>query len=302
MTEQSSPRKHELTLSLSDAGMARAAALLERVGHRSLQRLIARGMELVEWVENQQDMGRTVAAVIKSQPDKVYELSEREDLLAPRILAAVDQGQAPKPLLTEAREDGEKSGQPMYGDISAADIKPQAPAPAVPDKPGRSAKKRATAGKAAAAPSARTENRRMAIVNAHRHSDSGPVISLRRARMLSDSSSGVRAQISVPIVYQDKPLPAKLTPAHEPELKAAISTGYTASHFSMSEEDGHVLFYQFIPPKGWHHVEPGTGIRNFDATMNGGLGVLYPVQLALSYLADLEAIGGLKPVELAATA
>lgn len=309
MSEQAAKPKHEFVLSLSDSGLARANALLDRLGHRSLQRLVARGLELVEWVENQHDAGRTIASVVYGEEVQVFELRERPELIGIAPAHAVPSGPsiAPPPVQQAAApaEDQASVEQPapkMSGDNCATDISAHelaAPAPsraaekvaAMASRPPRD-RKRAPKPTLVSA-SSKTDNRRMAIVNAHRHSDEGPVINLASARRLSRSLGPIRAQISPPIAYQDKPLPGVLSLEHQAELQNAYSSGSAPTHFSINEADGYICFYEFIPPKGWHQVQPGTLMKSHDPNMFGTLTPLYPLKLAIDYLIDLEAAGGL---------
>jgi len=302
MTVQPVKPKHEFVLSLSDAGLARANVLLDRVGHRSLQRLVARGLELVEWVESQQDLGRTVASVVYGDEVQIAELKERSELLAAAPAHAIPSGasiapQTVQPVHTEEDQaSGVKSEAEMSGDSLAADIPPPAgPAEKVAAMASRTRdRKRAPKPKLVESTS-RASNRRMAVVNAHRHSDEGPVISLAAARRLSRALGPIKAQISPPIVYQDKPLPGILSLGQQAELQEAYSSGTAPTHFSINEADGFLCYYEFIPPKGWHQVHPGTLMRSFDPNMSPSLGILYPLKLAIDYLIDLEAAGGLTP-------
>lgn len=317
MSEQAAKPKHEFVLSLSDSGLARANALLDRLGHRSLQRLVARGLELVEWVENQQDDGRTIAGVVYGDEVQVFELRERQELIGAAPAHAVPSGPsiAPQPVHqgcpAEDQASVEKLPPEMSGDKCETDI--PAPSPTAPEPNsaadkvaamaarGTRDRKRAPKPTLVSSPS-RTDNRRMAVVNAHRHSDEGPVISLARARSLSRSLGPIRAQISPPIAYQDKPLPGVLTLEHQTELQNAYSSGSAPTHFSMNEADGFICFYEFIPPKGWHQVTPGTLMKSYDPNMFGSMSPLYPLKLAIDYLMDLEAAGGLVQAQQVASA
>lgn len=317
MSEQAAKPKHEFVLSLSDSGLARANALLDRLGHRSLQRLVARGLELVEWVENQQDDGRTIAGVVYGDEVQVFELRERQELIGAAPAHAVPSGPsiAPQPVHqarpAEDQASVEKLAPEMSGDNHATDISASPVAASAPsgaaDKVAAMAarapreRKRAPKPTLVSSPS-RTDNRRMAVVNAHRHSEEGPVISLARARSLSRSLGPIRAQISPPIAYQDKPLPGVLTLEHQAELQNAYSSGSAPTHFSMNEADGYICFYEFIPPKGWHQVTPGTLMKSYDPNMFGSMTPLYPLKLAIDYLMDLEAAGGLVQAQQVASA
>lgn len=289
MAEQSTPKKHEVILTLSDAGMARAAALLARLGHNSLPRMIARGMELVEWVENQQDQGRVIASVVygDDQADiSVRELQERPDLIggpAPLHVPAAAQPAvvtppAPAAEKTKPAEVEEPSAQPAEIQSSAAPQAESTNPKLVPRTKKAPLKQPATSTR-------RGENRRMAAANAQRHSDDGAVKTLHWVRWDCE-----RKRRSPPICYQGKPLPGSLSLEHKEELSAALNPGYGASHFLIAE-DGHLFFYEYTLRKGWHSVLPGTLVREYDPQMNGGLGCIFPIQLALSYLDDLNSSG-----------
>ncbi len=296
MAEQSTPKKHEVGLTLSDAGMARAAALLARQGHNSLQRMIARGLELVEWVEDQQEQGRIICSVVYGDSNSdisLRELQERPDLLggraplhvpapvqpvekAPVEVASVEQ-QEPTPVEVDAPEPAPAA--PVAESPAPSTSLPESANPKLVPRP-----KVAPAPKPAPRTS-RGENRRMAVANAHRHSDDGPVKTLNWVRWDCE-----RKRRTLPICYDGKPLPGALTLEHKEQLIAALNPGYGASHFLIAE-DGFVIFYEFVLRKGWHTVLPGTPVREFDPNMNSGLGCIYPVQLAVSYLNDLEGCG-----------
>lgn len=76
------PARHEIVFSMSEASMAKTQALMEKCGHTNLNLLLARGLALAEWVQDQMARGRMVGS-LDDNGEGFWELHERPELLAP---------------------------------------------------------------------------------------------------------------------------------------------------------------------------------------------------------------------------
>lgn len=287
MTGQTNPVKHEVVFTLSEQGKARATALLARCGHNNMSLLIARGLALVEWVEDQADLGRSVAGVMYGEGEDgeplIAELQERSELLKPlpRLQSVpVKESEPVTPTSAPAAQV-----EPAPAPAAVVTAQAPAPAPASTVSPELSAKlvpRPKTAPAPAPAPRRRGQNRRAAQLNAHLPDDNGPVKTFTWVRW----KCGQEKRSPPILIGDDRALPGELRLEHLAELERMSVDARHATHFLVTK-DGFLFFYGFVPGKGWHFLEDGSMQLRYDDQCNGGLFAIFPVVMAVEYLRRL---------------
>lgn len=287
MNTQARPGRHEVGFSFTDASKARADQLLDKCGHNDLRLLMARGLALVEWVEDQLAQGRIVASVRQVSGEEggsaTVKLVERPELLAPksRALHVVSNSPAaPIPLPADEPEpvDTLHDSAPVELDLEA---KRKALAAVIAENPKLKARPKVAAKPEESRRNRSTVNRRAELALAHKVNDvSGPIKSFVWVRAHCE----VRGK-KAPIMYRDKALPGTLANAHMEHLEAAINVDSRVSHFQINDY-GDLSFYGYISGRGWCSLEIGTLAYYPDPNLAAGIGFVFPVALALDYLRD----------------
>lgn len=277
MSDQTGPVRYDLMFSMSEASHGRVNQLLQQCGHNNVNLLLARGLALVQWVEEQQDLGRTIGAVLyDGESVDVAELSEREELLRPQP--------RPQALPVRAIETTEK---PLP-------VRNTAPAPAPAPEPVPLASTDASVnpklvarekkpGPPAAPPRYRAPSGREQQLRAHIPNDVGPVKTYTWVRWRAELD-GRKPPI---LIGDDRVLPGELTVDHLSELERMLVDAKHATHFQVGV-DGFLSYYAFLPGNGtrggWRYVEEGSMQLRKDPHLEGGLFAIFPVIMAVEYL------------------
>lgn len=291
--------RHEVLFTMGDESKAKVDALLRQCGHNNLNLLLARGLALVQWVEDQAEQGRTVAAVVyadqneRGRADQVFELVERADLLKPRqqALAAVPVAAVP-PIAAEVAEapatSPEAAPAPSAEPTTPVKASKAAPNPKLVARP-----KTPPAKKAAGRTPRGSRNRALEVLNAHRVSDeSGPVKSYTWVRWRAEMDKKLP-----PIhVGDNRALPGELGPQHLEELERMSKDARHATHFKIGQW-GELCYYGFEPGRGWCYLEDCSMRLLPDTYCDGGLFAVFPVVMAIEYLQKLA-----NPLRASATA
>jgi hypothetical protein len=297
---------------MGDASMARAQDLLRQCHHNNLPLLMARGLALVEWVEEQAAQGRTIASVKYAEEGEepvIYELQERPELLRPQPKPVLTVAPAPAATPVAAPQPApEPEPQPAL-EPEPEPVVAQTPEPAPEPEPVEmaaeetppspplegEAKRRAfdalrqqnpklvPGAKAAPAPArpapARTPNRRAEIAMAHKENDmAGPIKSFQW--LVNDCN---RLKMRPPLHYKQRGLPGDLVTMHLEHLEQAIGTDSRVTHFRVNDF-GDITFYAFLYGKGWCVLEVGQQAFYLCESVNAGVSPVFPVALAIEYL------------------
>lgn len=262
MSDQAGPVRYDVMFSMSEASHARVNHLLRQCGHNNLNLLLARGLALAQWVEDQQALGRTIGAVLYGEEGAdVSELEERSELLMP---------------------------QPRPQPITAKPVEvPTEPAPAVAPEPAVNpklvARPKSTPTKPASQPRHRAPSGREQQLRAHIPNDNGPVKSFAWVRWKCDQEKR-----KPPILIgDDRALPGELAMEHLAELERMQVDARHATHFLITV-DGFLSFYGYQPGNGtrggWCYVEEGSMQLRKDEHCTAGLFAIFPVVMAVEYL------------------
>lgn len=279
MSGQTPQPKHEVVFTLSPAGKTRADALLARCGHRNMSLMIARGLALVEWVEDQIDEGRTVAGVIYGEGDDgnalFTELQERPELLKP----------VQRPTAAPAVQDAPTASVAAPETIQAPAPRPaSAPVPVATSattNPKLVARERRPPPPAPA-PRPRSPNRRAEKMTAHIPNDDGPVKTYRWVRWKAEQTN-----LLPPIqIGEDRVLPGELNMRHLADLEYMAAQARHVTHFKITK-DGDLSYYAYAPKKGWCYVEMCSMQLYKDTNCAGGLFAIFPIVMAIEYLQRL---------------
>lgn len=264
MSDQAGPVRYDLMFSMSEASHGRVNQLLQQCGHNNVNLLLARGLALVQWVEDQQDLGRTIGAVLYDGKNvDVAELTERPELLKPQPRP---QSIPLKP--AEACVEAKPEPEPVAGADAPVNPKlvPREKKPTPPPPPRYRA------------PSGREQQLRAHIPN-----DNGPVKTYTWVRWKCEMDKR-----KPPILIgDDRALPGELTQDHLPELERMLVDAKHATHFLVTV-DGFLSYYAFQPGNGtrggWSYVEEGSMQLRKDQQCNAGLFAIFPVVMAVEYL------------------
>lgn len=261
MSQPTGPTRHEVLFSMSDASKARVDQLLAKCGHKSLNLLLARGLELAQWVEDQSALGHAVAAVTEDG-DVMDLLEERPELLKPQP--------RPQAITTAVQE------------TAPAPIVPPTPAASLTstDNPRLMAREKSPS-KAPARQRDRAPNGRVAKLNAHLPDDDGPIKTVTWLRWDCERRKGM------PLIYigTERALPGELNLSHLEALETALRETRHATHFKITEM-GDLAFYGFDNQKGWCYMEDCS--RRLFPDPHSGLHSIFPVVMAAEYLQRLS--------------
>ncbi len=281
MSTPAGPVRHDIMFSMSDASQERVNLLLSQCGHKSLNLLLARGLALVQWVEDQQGQGRCIAALTCGDdiPDDVIELEERPELLRPQL--------RPQPLHSPV-----KAQEPVPVQESAPVVEPT---PAPKPEPVASTAPRIDPAKLVPRPKNpppmkqpkyRAPSGREQVLRAHIPNDNGPIKSHTWVRWKCE----MEKRLPPILIGDDRALPGELTLDHLPELERMLTDARHATHFLVSKE-GFLYFYGFQAGNGkrggWCYVEEGSMQLRKDDHCDGGLFAIFPVVMAVEYLRRL---------------
>lgn len=272
------PVRHDIMFSMSEASKARVDGLLRQCGHTNLNLLLARGLALVQWVEDQQGQGRCIAALTVGDdlPEDVIELEERPELLKPpprpQSIAAPVKVATPAPVV-----DTPPKPEPVASSAPAKPVSAISPEKLVPRKknppPIKQPKYRAPSG-------------REQVLRAHIPNDNGPV----KSHTWVAWNCKMESRLPPILIGDDRALPGELTLAHLPELEQMLTDARHASHFSLSK-DGFLFFYGYQAGNGkrggWCFIEEGSMQMRRDESCEAGLFAIFPVVMAVEYLRRL---------------
>lgn len=275
MSQPNGPVRHDIMFSMSDASQERVNLLLSQCGHKNLNLLLARGLALVQWVEDQQDLGRTIGSVVYSDDGAdVCELEERPELLKPQ----------PRP---QSLPIPVKAAAPVQESAPAVD-----PIPVPKPKPVATATSTIDPAKlvprpktppAIKQPAYRAPSGREQQLRAHIPNDLGPVKTYTWVRWKCE----MEGRLPPILIGEDRALPGELTLDHLPDLERMQMAARHITHFRLTE-DGLVSFYGFQPGNGkrggWCYVEECSLRLYKDETCDGGLFAIFPVVMAVEYL------------------
>ncbi|WP_219097774.1 hypothetical protein [Pseudomonas sp. UMAB-40] len=274
MSATNGPVRHDIMFSMSDASKERVDLLLRQCGHASLNLLLARGLALVQWVEDQQDQGRTVGAVIygaEGGEDEVFELEERPELLKPQP--------RPQSLPTQV-----KAAAPVVEPTPAPKPEPVASTAPVIDPAKLVARPKTPPP--VTQPRYRAPSGREQQLRAHIPNDNGPVKTHTWVRWRCKMDK----RLPPILIGDDRALPGELTLEHLPELERMLVDARHATHFQLTK-DNYLAYYGFQAGKGkrggWCYVEEGSMQLRKDDHCDGGLFAIFPVVMAVEYLRRL---------------
>lgn len=271
--------KKTIEFTASASSFSRIEQLMTRTGESRMSRLIARGLALVQFVEDQADLGRTVGSLETGEED-FEALEERAELLAPinppPILTAV-----PTPAPASAAEPAaEPQAVPAAAPVAALVA---APAPKLPkaltetDNPKLKARPKNVMPEPK--PVRKPPKRKLPKFRAYSPNDVyGPVKSLKW-----EQETAANYNRAAPIDNCGSPLPGLLHADHLEQLEHSVEAMKNATHFYV-EEIGVLVFAGFFGSSGWlyyHDVE----LRWKKAEgMNMGRRSVYSVDQAIEYL------------------
>ncbi|NWA11980.1 hypothetical protein [Pseudomonas gingeri] len=248
-------QRQEITFSMSPDGMARTQQLLSRCGHSNLNLLLARGLALVEFVLDQQELGRAVGSVILGE-DEFLPLREREELVTP--------GKArPKPTAVPCAAPSASAEAPINPKLVPRARVPVESPPLTNEPRARRLFKHAA----------------FAV-----NDDAGPVRSLAYHQERSDSMG-----IDAPISANGHALPGGLAVHHLAELQAAMDEHAMATHFLLCPATDEISYYGFFPNSGWHRLSGQTKTWALDPAAQRGELSVFPLDIAAFYLRRVEA-------------
>jgi hypothetical protein len=257
MASQATQRK-EITFSMSPEGMARTQQLLSRCGHSNLNLLLARGLELVAYVLDQQGVGRAVGSVNLDQ-EEFLPLCERAELVNPGAARPRPSG-VPKSTAVAAPE-------PTVAAINAKLMpRPRVPVESAPVKNE---------------PRARRLFKHAAFAV---NDDAGPVRSLAYHQERCDSMG-----IEPPISANGHALPGGLSLQHLEGLQATMNAHAMATHFLLCPATDEISYYGFFPNSGWHRLSAQSDTWSLDPAAQAGELSVFPLDMAAFYLRRLEA-------------
>lgn len=268
MSDQSGPVRYDLMFSMSEASHGRVTHLLQRCNHNNVNLLLARGLALVQWVEDQQDLGRTIGAVLYDGEDvDVTELAERPELLKPQPrpqsipLKPVEPAVEAKPEPVPAPEPVASADKPVNPKLVPREKKPTPPTP----------------------PRYRAPSGREQQLRAHIPNDHGPVKTYTWVRWKCEMDK----RMPPILIGDDRALPGELTQDHLPELERMLVDAKHATHFLLTP-DGFLSYYAYQPGNGkrggWRYVEEGSMQLRKDDHCEAGLFAIFPVVMAVEYL------------------
>lgn len=280
MSTPNGPIRHDIMFSMSDASLDRVTLLLSQCGHNSLNLLLARGLALVQWVEDQQDKGRTIGAVLYGDEGvEVSELEERPELLKPQprpqSLPTPVKPVAPVPV---------KESAPVVESTPAPKPEPVAtPAPVIDPAKLVARPKNPPQMKQ---PKYRAPNGREQVLRAHIPNDNGPVKSYTWVAWKCQMDK----RLPPILIGEDRALPGELTLDHLPELERMLVEARHVTHFKITE-DNCLFYYAFQQGNGkrggWYYVQEGSMQLLKDDHCDGGLFAIFPVVMAVEYLRRL---------------
>lgn len=247
-------QRKEIMFSMSEQSYERVQLLLMRCGHENLNLLLARGLALVEYVEDEKAQGRAVGST-DARGEGFVRLSERAELLNP----------------VKPQRPHSESGEEGAGTVSGAPMTQT-------DNPKLLARPRVapTPIEEAREPRARRLFRHAAFAV---NDDAGPVRSLafheERCAALG---------INPPIAYNGHALPGELEPHHLPTLQQVMADESMATHFMLCPATDELTFYGFYPRTGWHRLNLTTGVWAPDESVQTGAVSIFQLDMAANYL------------------
>lgn len=279
MSTPTGPVRHEIMFSMSDASKQRVDKLLLQCGHANLNLLLARGLALVQWVEDQQGQGRAIAALTCGDdvPEDLIELEERPELLKPQ----------PRPQsITAPAKPVEPVQEPAPAPVVEQTPAPEPVASAVPAIDPEKLKARPKSPAPVKQPRYRAPSGREQVLRAHIPNDNGPVKTYTWVRW----KCGMDKRLPPILIGEDRALPGELTLDHLTELERMLTDARHATHFLVTK-DGFMAFYGFQAGNGkrggWCYVEEGSMQLRKDDHCDGGLFAIFPVVMAVEYLRRL---------------
>jgi len=282
MSAAEKPIRHDFNFSMGEESKRKLDALMARCGQDNLNLMVARGLALVAWVEDQSDLGRVVASIRHGEDEPDFRpLEERPELIRPR--------QRPQ-LVTVAPPAVQPAAEPVLEAVP----EPEPVTEPVADP----APKLASTPSAAPAPKAaeRTPNEfngPLTKPKAFRMPDrdcksdypagfaKSPVRNLREMQIDAKSRN-----VAPPIEYQGQPLPVGINQSHAEALVESMRIG--ATHFQLMS-DLFLVAYKYVARKGWCTFEAHRHRWTTDGYINDGLAPIYSLKLAQDYLQNNDA-------------
>lgn len=248
-------QRKEIVFSMSHASYERVEQLLGRCGHTNLNLLLARGLALVEFVEDEKAQGRPVGST-DARGEGFVRLSERAELLKPGNPQRLHPARAEDPAQDVSAAGAVDTTNPKL-------IARPRTAPPIPIEQGRE-------------PRARRQFRRPEFAV---NDDAGPVRSLafheERCAALG---------INPPIAYNGHALPGELDTHHLATLEEVMAQESMATHFQLCPATDELVFFGFFPRSGWHRLNQATDVwAPNDSVQTGGVSV-FPLDMAANYL------------------
>jgi len=274
--------KVTIPFSASPASHERIEALAKRCGTR-VNLLIARGLALAEWVEDQIEQGRTVGAVQMGE-DGFLPLRERPELLraaqrptlVPSVSPAKPQAPEPSPEATPVPVERAEVAEPEPSPVEPKSLKALAPGIDPAKLVARDRKNTPLKVLTKTRPPRKNLGLRALRIN----DMEGPVKSLDFSRRMAESRGAPE-----PINCNGYPLPATLSARNLPALESARDKMPSATHFNLTTK-GDVCLFGFFPGKGkgWCFYNDVSLHWIKEPHANAGTLQVYSVDMAAEFL------------------
>lgn len=291
MSAAEKPIRHDFNFSMGDESKRKLDALMARCGQDNLNLLVARGLALVAWAEDQSDDGRIVGSIFYGADEPDFRpLEERPELVRPRprpqlvpvAVAVVQPVAAPEPE-PEPVPDPVPEPEVATAPEPAPELAAEPPAAAAL-KPAAKAPERTPAefnGQLKKPKPFRVPERK------DDKSDYPAGYAKSPIRSLSELQLDARQRnLPAPIDYEGQPLPAGLNQSHAATLAENMQLG--ATHFRLMR-DLHLVAFKFVATKGWSTFEAHRYRWVRDGWINDGLDPIYSIKAAQDYLLNNDA-------------
>ncbi|MDH1403701.1 hypothetical protein [Pseudomonas sp. GD03730] len=275
MNAAEQPIRHDFNFTMGEESKRKLDALMARCGQDNLNLLVARGLALVAWVEDQSDSGRQVGSIHYGADEPDFRpLEERPELTRRR----------PRPQLVTVPAS---AAQPVEAPVPEPVPEP-APTSAVNPEPTPKP------ARAAPAPVATTPERTPNEFNGPLAKPKPFRVPAKKADKLPEGYCGSPVRnltelqidartrnVAAPIEYKGQPLPVGLNQSHAAALAENLALG--ATHFRL-ESDLALFAFKLVARKGWCTFETGRYRWVTDHWVTGGQAAIYSIKLAQDYL------------------
>lgn len=278
MNAAEQPIRHDFNFTMGEESKRKLDALMARCGQDSLNLLVARGLALVAWAEDQSDLGRQVGSIhfgadepdfrpLEERPELTRRRPRPQLVTVPAPVAQPVEAPAPEPV-PEPVPTPAADPEPEPSPVKEQPAKP-APVASMPERTPCEFNGPLTKPQPFRMPAKKTDKLPKGY-------GGSPV------RNLTDLQIDARNRnVAEPIDYQGQPLPVGLNQSHAAALAENMALG--ATHFRL-ERDLSLFAFRFLPRKGWCTFETGRCRWVTDHWVTGGQAAIYSIKLAQDYL------------------